>query len=589
MQKQKFRIKLLSWLLHFGFAREGIFYAVTILVGFLAGITAVSFHLSIGWLQEFLFGNSHLTSQSSLSWFMIILIPGLGAFIAAMCLRYLVPDATGSGIPQTKIAYAVHNGHIPKRVWIGKFFIGLINIGSGSSLGREGPTVQICSGMASWIGETFSMKRQRIKSLIPVGAAAGIAAAFNTPIAAITFTLEEIIGDLNARVLGSIVLASVTAAVVQRTILGNQPVFLVPEYTLENPIELFIYALVGIFCAFIGVVFCKTLLYTRQKWIKLNGWKSVLLTTIGGLCIGIIGLQFPQVFGVGYPFVSKALSGNYTFYILSILLILKLIATSISYGTGSCGGIFAPTLFLGAMAGGTVASLVDIFFPSLIGNTGSYALVGMGAAFASIIRAPMTSVLIIFELTQDYNVILALMIANTISFSLSKYWQPDSIYSALSHQDGIALPDYETDHILHEIHVEDAMVTNVKTLSNSLSIKEAIEETKNLSYSGYPILDENDKLQGMISRYDFRQAQAIKKQDSPITEFSTKKYVLHAHPDQSLDSVMAKLGSRRISRLPVVSREDPTKLLGIITSEDVILAFGKVKIPKDEEQTEGAK
>lgn len=583
MKRQKFRINLLSWLLHFGFAKEGIFYVVTILVGLLAGLTAVSFHLSIAWLQEFLFGSSHLTTQSSSSWLLIILIPALGAFIAAILLKYVVPDARGSGIPQTKIAYAVHSGHIPKKVWIGKFLVGIINIGSGSSLGREGPTVQICSGMASWIGEMFSMKRQRIKSLIPVGAAAGIAAAFNTPIAAITFTLEEIVGDLNARVLGSIVLASVTAAVVQRSILGNEPVFLVPEYTLENPLELLIYALVGIFCALTGIIFCKTLLYIRSRCIKVSSWKSVLLTTIGGLCIGIIGLQFPQIFGVGYPFVNKALSGSYTLYILSILLVLKLIATSISYGTGSCGGIFAPTLFLGAMAGGSVASVMEIVFPSIIGNSGSYALVGMGAAFASVIRAPMTSVLIIFELTQDYNVILALMIANTISFSLSKYWQPESIYGSLSHQDGIALPNYETDHILHEIHVEDAMVTDVKTLSNKCTVREAIEETRNLAYSGYPILDENKKLEGMISRYDFRQAQAIQKEDGKITEFATTKYVLHAHPDQSLDSVMAKLGSRRISRLPVVSREDPTRLLGIITSEDVILAFGKVKIQRDKD------
>ena len=564
-------------------AKEGIFYVVTILVGLLAGLTAVSFHLSIAWLQEFLFGSSHLTTQSSSSWLLIILIPALGAFIAAILLKYVVPDARGSGIPQTKIAYAVHSGHIPKKVWIGKFLVGIINIGSGSSLGREGPTVQICSGMASWIGEMFSMKRQRIKSLIPVGAAAGIAAAFNTPIAAITFTLEEIVGDLNARVLGSIVLASVTAAVVQRSILGNEPVFLVPEYTLENPLELLIYALVGIFCALTGIIFCKTLLYIRSRCIKVSSWKSVLITTIGGLCIGIIGLQFPQIFGVGYPFVNKALSGSYTLYILSILLVLKLIATSISYGTGSCGGIFAPTLFLGAMAGGSVASVMEIVFPSIIGNSGSYALVGMGAAFASVIRAPMTSVLIIFELTQDYNVILALMIANTISFSLSKYWQPESIYGSLSHQDGIALPNYETDHILHEIHVEDAMVTDVKTLSNKCTVREAIEETRNLAYSGYPILDENKKLEGMISRYDFRQAQAIQKEDGKITEFATTKYVLHAHPDQSLDSVMAKLGSRRISRLPVVSREDPTRLLGIITSEDVILAFGKVKIQRDKD------
>ncbi len=575
MSWKNFRIRLLRWLLHFNFSDNGIFYLTTIIVGAFTGLVAVFFHLALGWTHFLLFG-SHDLSAIHRAWYWVALIPAGGAFVSALFLQYVAPEARGSGIPQTKIAYVARNGHIEKRVWMGKFLVGLLNIGSGSSLGREGPTVQICSGAASWIGETFSLSRRRVQALVPVGCAAALAAAFNTPIAAVSFTLEELVGDLNARVLGSIVFAAVSASVVARAILGNKPVFSVPAYSLGNPLELLLYALVGVVCALIGVAFVKGLLLIRGRWKRLGGLRGVLATGLGGLVVGVIGIWFPEVFAVGYPAVSNALTHSYSLPFLLALLALKLIATMVSYGTGSSGGIFAPTLFLGAMAGGAVASLAELVLPGFVAHPGGYALVGMGAAFAAIIRAPMTSVLIIFELTQDYNIILALMAANAISLGLARYWHPEPIYSALSSQDGVGLPDYETEHLLHEIHVSDAMIRNVVTLPEDITIGEAIERTKESDISGFPVLDARGKLCGMASRYDFSQAEAAGALPKNISEISRKKYVMHAHPDQSLDSVMAKLGDRRISRLPVVSREDPTALLGIITAEDVIYAFGKV-------------
>ncbi|MDA0999896.1 MAG: chloride channel protein [bacterium] len=574
MNWKNIRIGLLGWLNRFGLARDGAFYFITIFVGSLAGFVAVMFHLSIGWVHWLLFGTENL-SRITLPWYILPLIPAGGALISAIFLKFVVPEARGSGIPQTKVAYFARNGRIPVRVWVGKFFIGALNIGSGSSLGREGPTVQICAGLASWIGQTFSLKLRRVQSLVPVGAAAGLAAAFNTPIAAVTFTLEELVGDLNARVLGSIVLASVSSAVVARAILGNEPVFSVPAYALENPLELLIYAVVGIVCAGVGVAFMRSLLYLRARSLKLSKWASIGVTGLGGLVVGILALWHPEILGVGYPSVNSSLTGRYDLYLLFALLILKLIATTVSYGTGSSGGIFAPTLFMGAMAGGLVAAVSQFFFPGLVTQPGGYALVGMGAAFAAIIRAPMTSVLIIFELTQDYHIILALMVANTVAFGLSKYWQPKPIYSALSEQDGVSLPDHETDHLLHEIHVLDAMVSNVTTIPSNISVAEAIEQTKDTTYTGFPVLDADGKLCGIISQYDFNQALAAGKENESVLGVATKKYILHAHPDQSLDSVMAKLGARHITRLPVVSREDPSHLLGIITAEDALEAFGR--------------
>ena len=575
MSWKNFRIRLLGWLLHFDFSDDGIFYFTTIIVGALTGFVAVFFHFALGWAHHVLFG-SHDLSEIHRAWYWVAVIPAGGAFLSALFLQYFAPEARGSGIPQTKIAYVAHNGHIDKRVWIGKFLIGVLNIGSGSSLGREGPTVQICSGAASWIGETFSLKRRRVQALVPVGCAAALAAAFNTPIAAVTFTLEELVGDLNARVLGSIVFAAVSASVVSRAILGNEPVFSVPAYSLDSSLELLLYAFVGVVCAIVAVAFIKGLLFIRAGWKRLRGFRGMIATGLGGLFVGVIGIWVPEVFAVGYPAVSKALTHSYTLPFLLSLLVLKLIATAVSYGTGSLGGIFAPTLFMGAMAGGAVASLAELAFPGFVAHPGGYALVGMGAAFAAVIRAPMTSVLIIFELTQDYHIILALMVANAISLALARFWHPEPIYSALSSQDGVALPDHETEHLLHEIHVFDAMIRDVITLPEDITIQEAIERTRGSAITGYPVLNASGKLSGMASNYDFSQAQAAGILQKPLGEIAKKKYIMHAHPDQSLDSVMAKLGDRRISRLPVVSRVDPTEILGIITAEDVIHAFGKV-------------
>ncbi|MBI3129565.1 MAG: chloride channel protein [Candidatus Tectomicrobia bacterium] len=577
MTWKNLQIRILGWLMHFGFGADAVFYVLTILVGLLAGLTAVGFHMAMDQVQLLLLGARNVI-EITRPWYLLPLIPAGGALIAAILMKLFVPEARGSGIPYTKIAYVANNGYIPARVWIGKFFIGALNIGSGSSLGREGPTVQICGGLASSIGRLFSLRRERIQALVPVGAAAGLAAAFNTPIAAVTFTLEEMVGDLNARVLGSIVLASVSAAVVERALLGGDPIFIVPIYSLGSPWELFLYAVVGIASALAGVAFMRTLLFIRGQWKKLGGgWLSVLATALGGLAVGLMALAVPEVLGAGYSALNKALAAGYAPGFLAMLLVFKLVSTAVSYGTGSAGGIFFPVLCLGAVSGGLVAETANFLVPGLISHPGSFALVGMGASFAAVIRTPMTSVLIIFELTQDYNTILALMVANAVAFGLAKRLHPQSIYPSLSLQDGVALPDHETEHLLHEIHVADAMVTDVFSLPSRMTVREAIERTRDLPFSGYPVLDEKGKLAGMVSQYDFNQARAKQSLDVPLAAVATRNYILHAHPDQSLDSVMAKLGSRRISRLPVVSREDPTRLLGIITAEDVISAFGKTR------------
>ncbi len=410
-----------------------LFLALTIGVGVLAGLSAVLFSVAIDWTSRAFFGLDP-------SWVRLAVVPVVVSLVTGVLLVKVFPDVRGSGVPQTVAAFRLQAGVIPWRVPLGKFITGVLCIASGHSMGREGPSVQIGAGVASAVGRLLPLSPARARELIPVGAAAALAAAFNTPIAAVLFALEEIIGDLNAALLGSTVIASVVSVVVARSILGNEPLFRVPAYHLEHPAELLAYALLGVMGGLISLLFCKTLLRARQMFLDLPVATRMLQPAMGGLVIGGILVAVPQVMGVGYESVDQALNGGLLLPTLVLLCVVKAVATIVSYSSGNAGGIFAPSLFIGAMAGGALGTLVQQFAPFPTADPGAYALVGMGALFAGIIRAPMTSVFMIFEITQDYEIVVPLMVANLLSFLISRRYQPTPIYHAFLKQDGIHLP-----------------------------------------------------------------------------------------------------------------------------------------------------
>jgi CIC family chloride channel protein len=409
-----------------------LFLALTIVVGILAGLSAALFALTIELTGRAFFGLDPSSAR-------LFLVPVAGSLVAGVLLSKVFPGVRGSGIPQTKVAFHRDQGHIPTRVPIGKFVTGVLCIASGHSVGREGPSVQIGAGLASAVGRWVRLSPERVKELVPVGAAGALAAAFNTPLAAVLFALEEIIGDLNAPLLGSTVVASVASVIVARSILGNEPLFHVPPYHLEHPAELLAYALLGIAGGIISVVFCKSVLSLRAGFLRLPASTRVFQPAMGGVAIGLLLLVAPQVMGVGYESVDLALNGGMLLRTLVVLGLLKLVATTISYASGNAGGVFAPSLFIGAMTGGAVGMLINQFAPFPTAAPGAYALVGMGALFAGIIRAPMTSVFMIFEITQDYQILVPLMVANLTSFVISSRFQPVPLYHALLHQDGVSL------------------------------------------------------------------------------------------------------------------------------------------------------
>src|SRR5277367_6245757 len=378
---------------------DQIFLVLTLVIGALTGLAVVAFIL----LTERM--GMRLYPAGGAPW-RRLLFPVVGSLgIGYLLFRYF-PEARGSGVPQTKAALYAHDGRITLRTVLGKFFCTSATLASGIPLGREGPSVQVGAGIGSVLGRMLGLRTEQVKNLIPVGAAAAIAAAFNTPLAAVVFSLEEIMGDLNAPVMGAVVLASATAWMVLRVFLGDHPLFKVPQYQLVSPAEFAVYAVLGVAGGVTSAVFAKLLLGMRARFLRFPQKTVWFQPVAGGLLVGLIGWFVPQVMSVGYGFVGDALNGNMALKMMLLLVVLKLFAVTTSYASGNAGGIFGPSLFIGAMLGGSMGTIAHHFLPAYTSTPGAYALVGMGTLFAGIVRAPMTSVLMIFEMTQDYAVIV---------------------------------------------------------------------------------------------------------------------------------------------------------------------------------------
>ena len=358
---------------------------------------------------------------------------------------------------QTKAAVYIYDGYIPFRTVVGKFLLSALAVGSGHSLGPEDPSLQVGAGLASAIGRRLGLSRNRLRLLAPLGAAAGLAAAFNAPISAVLFVIEEVIGNWSAGVLGAVVLSAVSSVVVERWFFGPEPLFQAPQFELKDPLELTAYAVLGLVGGLISVLFVKLVLRARQSLKELPHWTQYLQPAAAGVLVGMIGIRFSEVMGAGYHTIDQAMHDQYTWQLLLLLAIAKLVATTCSFVSGTPGGMFAPTLFMGAMLGGAVGGVEHIVFPHLTGSVGAFALVGMGTMFAGILRAPLTSVFMMLEVSGNYDVIIPVIISNTLAYLVSRSMQRVPIFDALSRQDGLDLPSMEQRREEVLLRVEDAM------------------------------------------------------------------------------------------------------------------------------------
>ena len=558
-----------SWITLLQQREQQVFLALTLLIGALVGLTAVAFILLTA-----RFG-SRLYPAGGPAWLRLF-VPVVGSLAMGYLLYRYFPDARGSGVPQTKAALYAREGRISFGTLFGKFFCTSATLASGIPLGREGPTVQVGAGIASVLGRKLGLRPEKVKALLPVAAAAAIAAAFNTPLAAVLFALEEVVGDLHAPVLGSVVLASATSWAMLRLLLGNNPLFQVPQYEIVSPWEFAIYAVLGVVGGLISVAFTKLLLGLRQKFLDLPRRTLPFQPIAGGVLVGIMGWYVPQLLGVGYNHVGVALNSGMTLRLMVLLLVLKFFAVTTSYASGNAGGIFGPSLFLGAMLGGAVGSVAHTFLPAHTATPGAYALVGMGTAFAGIVRAPMTSVVMIFETTRDYAVIVPLMISNLVSFFISSRLQKQPIYEALARQDGIHLPTAETRQ-QEPRRVVLAMRPAHEMLSGEMTAEDAMTKAQSSDLKAWPVSDAD----GVIGVISFRQLQQGAALAPPrlLKELVDKTDFPHVHADHPISLALERMGAFELDLLPVVSRADVHKLEGIVTLGDLLAFYGVSTVP----------
>lgn len=547
------------------FNEDQLFLLLSLLIGALAGLTVVAFIV----LTERL--GMRIYPVGSPGWRRVAVPVGGSLLMGFLLFRYF-PDARGSGVPQTKAALYAREGYISLRTVVGKFFCTATTLACGIPLGREGPSVQVGAGIASVLGRRLGLSPQKVKALIPVGAAAAVAAAFNTPMAAVLFALEEVVGDLNAPVLGSVVLASATSWAVLRMLLGNHPLFEAPAYELVHPLEFGVYAVLGIAGGFLSVAFTRLLLVMRARFQRLPRQTRWWHPVAGGITVGLMGWFVPQVLGVGYSYVGEALHGSMALKLMLLLIALKLVAITVSYASGNAGGIFGPSLFLGAMLGGVVGTLAHRLLPGYTAAPGAYALVGMGALFAGIVRAPMTSVLMIFEMTRDYTVIVPLMIANLVSLFIARRLQHEPIYEALSLQDGIHLPSPHTREEVRGRSVQDLLRPAPETLRITDTVLSAMQQTATSSYRSWVVMD-GELISGVLTRMDLQQAVAEGRGDTELRQLCDLAEFPHMHPDQTLPLALERMSRTRVDVLPVVNRAAIQQLEGVVLLSDILAAY----------------
>jgi chloride channel protein, CIC family len=551
---------------------ERILLFLTLIIGAVVGLVVVAFIL----LTENL--GSRLYPAGGAAWRRLV-IPIAGALLTAYPLARYFPSARGSGIPQTKAALFIRDGFIAFRTVVGKFALSSVSLASGIALGREGPAVHVGAGIASVLGRRLGLSSGSVKALVPVGASAALAAAFNTPIAAVLFSLEEVMGDMHAPVLGSIVLSSATSWIVLHLLLGDEPLFHVPSYQLVHPVEFLWYGVLGIAGGLVSVAFVKLLLWQRKHFLAMPKSTLWLQPAVGGALVGIIGWFVPPVLGVGYSYVGQALNGQMVVQTMALLVCLKVVATATCYASGNAGGIFGPSLYIGAMAGGAVGGIAHMVMPDYTGNAGAYALVGMGAAFAGIVRVPLTSVIMIFEMTRDYSIIVPLMIANLISYFISSQLQEEPIYEALQHQDGIHLPSGARARAAL-LTVGHAFQPGAPALSATERIAQAAASVDR-ERRAWPVVDANG-LRGMVTSRQLDDALAAGRGEEPLgalvgdpgpKDQLTGENFPHVHPDHTLDQALRRIAQGEVKILPVVSRANVRELRGTLSLEDVLAAY----------------
>jgi CIC family chloride channel protein len=548
---------------------------MAVVIGVIGGLGAYVLEWLIGFFQNVFFDKG-ANILGFMGPYYVILIPAIGGLIIGLLILFTrTKEAKGHGVPEVMEAVAVKGGRIRPRVAAVKILASAMCIGSGGSVGREGPIVQIGATLGSTIGQWLRLPQDWVKTLVACGAAGGISATFNAPIAGVFFAHEVILGRILTRHFGFVVISSVIASVIAHIMLGAHQTFAAPAYILNSYWELGLYFILGVFSAFVAIAFMRSLYKIEDIF---DGWKipEYAKPAIGGLAVGVIGFFYPYLFGVGYQGIELALAGKLALLTLLPLLLLKILATSFTLGSGGSGGVFAPSLFMGAMFGAMFGEISHYFFPDIAVSSGAYALVGMATVFSAATRAPITGIIILFEMTQDYQIILPLMLGVVVSTLISYGISKDSIYTLKLKRKGVALHQQEEVDLLEKVRVEEVMTRSFPTIPAEMQIPELVNVFARSTHHGFPVVNKTGNLIGMVTLSDVEAIMGSREQLT-VADIATTN-IITAYPDETLHDVVHRLGTSEVGRIPVIDRKDRTKLIGVLRRYDIVKAYAKAML-----------
>lgn len=549
--------------------------SIAILIGLLTGLVIGVYERALEYFNA-LFGMQRGFSVHEFPYYYVIFVPAIGGLIVGIISHLLMKKRYGvDGLIET---VTLRGAHLNLRDSFLEVFASIISISSGGSLGKEAPGVLAGAGTGAIAGRILKSPEKQLKVLLGCGAAGGIAAAFNAPLAGVVFVVEVIYGELETNTFIPLVISSVFATVVSSTVFGVATLE-IPSYLLVSPYkELALYLILGLLAGIVSTIFARTLYFTKDIFSKIP-LHPIFKPAMGGLAVGLIGFFYPRVLGLGYDVITDAISNQFTFMLMVVLLFLKIFAFSLSLGSGGSGGSIVPSLFVGAMLGGAFGTAANFIFPGTIAESGAYALVGMGAVFAGTARAPLTAILILFEITRDYNMILPLMFACVLSNMMSNTLYPESIFTESLRRKGFKIRKGREVDIMSSMYVRDSMITDVQTVSEEKNVETLTALMQGSRHMGFPVLDSKGKLSGIVTLSDLRSKVKSGEVDKKVGDIATKNLEV-AYPDETLDTVLKRFASKQIGRLPVVDREDKTRILGLITRSDIVNSYNKKVVEK---------
>ncbi len=542
-----------------------------VLVGISSGVGIWLFKQLIDFFQRLAFTDL-FGFLSPLGPWSIALIPVFGGLVVGLILHFTVGVERHHGVAGIMEAVALAGGRLRYKRVPAKALVSAISIGAGASVGPEDPSVQIGANLGSFLGQSLRMSDERVRSLVAAGAAAGIAAAFNAPIAGVFFALEIILGEIAGSAFWVVVVASVSSAVVTQAISGAQPAFKVPTYAFNTAYELPFYLGLGLLAGPVAAVYIR-LLYRAQDLLSRWTLPRWIKPAVTGLGVGAVGFFLPQLFGVGYETIETILAGGkMAIWLLLVLMAGKLILTPLSIAGGFMGGVFAPALYLGATLGAAYGYIAEMLFPNMPLNPAAFALVGMAAVLAGAVHSPLTAIILLFEMTNDYRIILPLMFAVAVSLYISQHIQGDSVYTLGLARHGIRLERGKDVEVLEALSVAEVMQTDNKTLNTNDSLSYAADTLYTTRHHGLPVMDDAGNLAGILTIQDIDRAKEAHQDQITAGEACTKD-LLVAYPDELIGNALREMGARDIGRLPVVSRENESHLIGLLRRSDMIRAY----------------